>query len=117
MASLKPIGRDLFLRKCTTGQLEFGPDGGIPHGMVGLVAIPDWKARNSDWFEILDVGPDCKLFKKEHIGGFVTIPEWHRQIKHIIPKRLMMVSEKLFEPSKIGGVKVPAFAPAFVVIS
>lgn len=96
--NLKPIRRKILVRKCTTGEKR--QDGFYLNGL----AITDFSAEACGWAEILDVADDCKLFRKEHIGAFVYLPEWKPGMINAAGGPDFTVKESLFEKSpKDGG--------------
>ena len=115
MAKLKPINKSLFVRKCTTGKVV--KENGVSVGMIGDIVIPDWKAQNSLFYEILDVADDCEIFDKSHIGALVVLPDWHAEyIRVVVEKKLFIVKEKIFKAYKgYDGKWKPSPAPAMII--
>ncbi len=109
---VKPIRRNLYVRKCTTGVKDH-----LGY-MVGGVLVTDRRGKYNHWFEIIDIADDCKWFTRENVGTFVRLPEWHHQwMRAVVPTKTFMVDERIFEPYKDEkGRTRDSMAPAFVAI-
>lgn len=108
-AKIRPINRQIYVRKCTTGvRVESAGDA---YYIVGNVIVPDTYGDSSHWAEILDVADDCVLFNKTHIGGFVRLAEWKpRHMRSVIPEKEFIVKEQLFEDELMPVVWKPKAA-------
>lgn len=59
----------ILLRKCTNDHVR------DDNGQV-LVQLTDKSLAHTNWMEIIDVGPDCKLFTKDCIGYLTYAPNF-----------------------------------------
>ena len=86
IASIKPIGEFMLVRKCQR------PD-------AGLIVLPDLVKDFTNYVEILAVGGKCKHFTAEHVGGLVQCPDFADGM-HCIDERgeYWMVKESIIEP-------------------
>lgn len=74
MTGMRLSGRKLLLRKGTTGTEE--EYGGRTFYRLGDLVVTDARADFQHWFEILDVSDRCEHYTKEHVGGWVWLPEY-----------------------------------------
>jgi hypothetical protein len=67
---LKPLGEWVLVNKCFNDHLRQA-DGEV------LLYMPESKRQTTDWCEILDVGPKCRVIRREMCDGrhFVIVPE------------------------------------------
>lgn len=103
---IKPIRRQIYVRKCTTGTKVTLPDGSVGY-KLGNIFVTDIRGEYSLWAQILDVADDCRYFTKDHIGGFVRLREWSpRYIRAVVPEIEFMVKEEYFEkePQAVAAV-------------
>jgi hypothetical protein len=107
MATLKPIKRRLYCRKCHSGEKKIDKDGSV-HYEVGGITVTDKRGHYSPYWEIMDVSDDCRLFSKADIGKIVRLPIWNEAyMRNVVPKKSVVVKEQMFEDGA---------APACVII-
>lgn len=70
---IHPIGDHIFVRKCLNGAQEMF-QGQVYHRKGNLV-LCSGSGQNTNFAEILAVGPRCKHFTKDQIGKFIVCPE------------------------------------------
>jgi len=61
--------RRVMVRKCVNDHVR------DENGDV-LIYKPDEVYEDTNTCEVVDVADDCRIFQKEHIGGFVEMPEY-----------------------------------------
>ena len=64
----KPLSDWVYIRKCKNENI-LKDNGEI------LLHLPDEVKENTNWVEILAIGPKCKVLRPEHIGKLVHCSE------------------------------------------
>lgn len=67
--TFKPMGNHILLRKCRNDHAR------DDKGNV-VVELTPKSLDNTNWMEVIAVGPKCKLFTEECVGHLVHAPNW-----------------------------------------
>ena len=94
-----PVGRNLLLLRCSTGE-EVTLDDGRKAYRKGNLYLTDQRGTHSQWFEILAVGNACKYFLDAHVGGFITLPELDTRWIKNFGQGVLLANERVFEQDK-----------------
>lgn len=64
-----PKNRRILVRKCVNDHVR-AEDGEVQ------IYKPDEVYETTNVCEIIDIADDCRIFRREHIGWFLELPEW-----------------------------------------
>ena len=78
---IKPCGDYLFVRKTISGKEE--EYNGQKFFWRGNIVVSSATADNTNFCEILAVGPKCKYFDVDCIGSFIICPEISNDLHRI----------------------------------
>lgn len=81
---IKPIGTFMLVRKCERPQ-------------PGLIVLPDLVREDTNFVEVLAVGPKCRHFGQDHVGKMVQCPDFADGM-HNLGGEFWMVKEELIMP-------------------
>jgi hypothetical protein len=81
---IRPVGTFMLVRKCERPQ-------------PALIILPDLVREDTNFVEVLAVGPKCKHFTPEHIGKTVQCPDFADGM-HCLGGEFWMVKELLIQP-------------------
>ena len=77
----RPISDWVLIRKCVHPDI-MKDDGSV------LLYLDDYTKNDTNWVEVIDVGPKCKNLRKEHVGLLVHCKEeQHRDLMRM-PKSI-----------------------------
>lgn len=68
ISRVRMVGDNVMIRKC------FNPDIAKEDG-TPLLVLPDIVMEDTNFAEVLGVGPKCKAFTEEHVGRIVHVPD------------------------------------------
>jgi hypothetical protein len=71
--AFSPNSNYILLRKCVNDHVR-AKDGSV------LVELTDKSLANTNWMEVVAVGPKCKLFTQETVGHLVHAPNWRHDL-------------------------------------
>lgn len=74
--SVQILGDRLWVRKCFNDHYR------DENGKI-VIYRTDYSADTTNWAEIIDVGPKCKIFSKSDIGSYVMCPEHDSGLKRL----------------------------------
>lgn len=100
---ITPIGKRIVIRKCVNDHVRDKGSGNV------LIYKPDNTYEQTNTVEIIDVADDCRMFRKEHIGDFIQVPEFINGLNELdYDKGLFFIKEDVVEEClEMGVLMIP----------
>lgn len=101
----RPVGSNVLIRKCAIGE-QVGDE-----FLDGGIVLPDTVWDNTNFVEIVGVGPRCKLYTEDMIGSVTWCPEGPESLCQAgCPESFHWIKEKdlvplLFDDHTISPIK------------
>jgi hypothetical protein len=95
---MKPLNDFVLVRKCVNDHVR-KEDGSV------LLYRTDWDHEQTNWAEIIDVGPKCTDAMKGLVGYLVQCPESIDGL-HNVGEDLFVVREHLLNRKELAGIAI-----------
>lgn len=95
------IGRKIHVLRCLKGR-QVEVDGEVGY-MRGNIFVPEPSAKQTPFFTILAIGPECKYFTATHIGKKVLLARDVRGWCEVLPDGERIFDERVYDKKGLPG--------------
>jgi len=109
IASYRPIGTWVLVRKCARGKVLKDGSRGIEVGGGKTLAFPSAYAEKTNWCELIAVGDKCKAIRREYTRRFRGEEGYKVWVPDGISQDIQCLDHELFEYWAVKEEKIPTF--------